>query len=149
KRDPIRKEERIQKRKSLSLHKKEEPVGSEESCSNEKPSDSHPTIVGKKEYIPQKIRRDLLKRADYQCEYVSNDGRRCTSKIHLEMDHIFPEAYGGKAQPLNLQVLCKSHNLRKAEHDMGEEFIRSKILSAPYHQTTFSLGRADGAAPSQ
>ncbi|MBF0441244.1 MAG: HNH endonuclease [Oligoflexales bacterium] len=43
----------------------------------------------------------------------------------MEMDHIFPEAYGGKAQPRNLQILCKSHNLRKAEHDMGEEVCHS------------------------
>ena len=55
-------------------------------------------------YIPRELRREILKRADYQCEYVSPDGR-------------------------NGQMLCPGHNLNKAKNDFGRTWIEEKIKS--------------------
>jgi len=47
-------------------------------------------------YVPKQLKRDLLKEARYQCQYISSDGLRCSSKTHLEVDHhIVPFCLGG------------------------------------------------------
>lgn len=51
-------------------------------------------------------------RAQYQCEYRSPKGVRCSQTAHLEIDHIRPYAMGGSSIDLfNLRALCKVHNL--------------------------------------
>ena len=63
----------------------------------------------------------------YQCEYRSLAGKRCTARTNLQIDHIVPFAKGGGHEADNFQVLCQGHNLRKAEKDFGEEFMREKL----------------------
>jgi len=50
-----------------------------------------------------------------QCEFVSKEGKRCQSKHFLEMDHIKPKALGGRNNPMNLRLLCRSHNQLSAK----------------------------------
>lgn len=64
-------------------------------------------------YIPRGLKLLLLERAAHQCQYQSPDGRRCTQKRYLDIDHIVPLAGGGQTKLDNLQVLCHAHNLLK------------------------------------
>lgn len=57
-------------------------------------------------FISEKMREEILKKYDYQCV-------KCHSKSKLEIDHIIPFSIGGKTDIENLQVLCKSCNLKK------------------------------------
>lgn len=71
-------------------------------------------------YIPRKIKDLVLKRSQYQCSYVSPDGRRCNCKTGLQIDHIRPYAKSGCNNEENLQALCRAHNLFKAQLDYGK-----------------------------
>ena len=79
-------------------------------------------------------RAAALQKAGYRCEFVGEGKRRCAARRGmLEIDHVRAKAHGGSSDLSNLQVLCKAHNLRKAELDMGEEFIRTKIAGFTAH----------------
>jgi hypothetical protein len=56
-------------------------------------------------------------RAGQQCEHVSSDGKRCTSRSHLDIDHILPASQGGTNDPSNLRVLCAAHNRNRGFWD--------------------------------
>jgi len=56
------------------------------------------------------LRQLIEARAQGQCEFVSKEGKRCSSKHFLEIDHIKPRALGGGDNPMNLRLLCRSHN---------------------------------------
>jgi 5-methylcytosine-specific restriction endonuclease McrA len=60
----------------------------------------------KKEPIPAEIRWAVWERDNFTC-------LRCGSRKHLAVDHIFPEANGGKMTIDNAQTLCKSCNSSK------------------------------------
>ena len=64
----------------------------------------------------------LFKEANYQCEYKSYDtGRRCECKTDLQIDHLYPYAWGGDHQIMNMRALCLSHNLFYAKQLFGNE----------------------------
>ena len=79
--------------------------------------------------------KKALEKAGYRWEFVSKEGLRCLSKTHLEIDHIVPRSCGGEGTISNVRVLCRGHNLRKAEHDMGELFIRNRIANVRKERT--------------
>ena len=149
KRDPCRKAERLEKRARKAAEKSGPGAPCDQSVDAgletgdslapiaSDPANDRRNVGGSLEspapevkdarYIPADIRAKVLKRAAYCCEFVSKDGVRCSSRSDLEVDHIVAKALGGKAELFNLQTLCRAHNLRKAEIDMGEIFIRNKI----------------------
>jgi hypothetical protein len=57
---------------------------------------------------------------------VSDDGRRCTARKHIQFDHIEPVARGGEATVSNTRLLCRTHNQLEAERVYGTEFMRHK-----------------------
>ena len=57
-------------------------------------------------YIPDQLRLAVLSRDNNRCRY-------CGSNAYLELDHIIPLSKGGATSYENLQVLCRSCNLRK------------------------------------
>lgn len=70
------------------------------------------------------IRKLIAKRAEYRCEYQDPySGRRCNSIHFLEIDHIKPRCQGGSDNLENLQLLCRSHNQRKAELQLGKAYM--------------------------
>ncbi len=80
----------------------------------------------KRPYISVTIERDLLRQANYQCTYVSPmNGRRCSQKKGLELEHKHPFAKGGTSDAGNLTVLCKAHNSLRAIEEYGARKMQS------------------------
>jgi 5-methylcytosine-specific restriction endonuclease McrA len=75
--------------------------------------------------IPLKTRREIFKRDQHQCSFVSTDGKRCSERLCLEVDHIKPFSLGGTHSLDNLRLLCKSHNLLQAEFTFSRNYIKS------------------------
>jgi 5-methylcytosine-specific restriction endonuclease McrA len=78
-------------------------------------------------YIPSEVRERVFKRASYQCQYRGIDGRRCSSRTGLEIDHQRPFALYRSHDERFLRVACGRHNRFEAERVYGTEFIRRKI----------------------
>jgi 5-methylcytosine-specific restriction endonuclease McrA len=67
--------------------------------------------------------RETFARDGLQCAYVSPDGRRCTARAFLEVDHVEPRARGGGDHADNLRVLCSAHNQLAAEQAYGRDHV--------------------------
>ena len=59
------------------------------------------------------MRREIAERDQYQCCFVSDDGRRCSSTAWLEYDHHLEWALNGPTWKENLQLLCRAHHRAK------------------------------------
>ena len=69
-------------------------------------------------YVSAPVRRLVFRRAQGRCEYHFN-GRRCSSRYALEVDHIVPVGKQGPSTLENLQLLCRTHNAHKNLGDYG------------------------------
>jgi 5-methylcytosine-specific restriction endonuclease McrA len=71
--------------------------------------------IGKyRPYISIKVKRQLLRKANFQCEYVHSQRGRCSSNYHLQVDHVRPLALHGDHDISNLRILCGAHNRNQA-----------------------------------
>jgi hypothetical protein len=77
-------------------------------------------------HIPAHVRREVWKRDQGQCTFVSDAGHRCESRTRLEFDHLRPVARGGEATIANLRLRCRPHNQFLAERVYGERFMNGK-----------------------
>ena len=69
--------------------------------------------------IPAAVKRQVWERDRGCCTYVDGgSGRRCGSRHLVQIDHIFPYALGGSAEPDNLRLLCAAHH-RHRHADQG------------------------------
>ena len=67
--------------------------------------------------IPAAVKRQVWERDQGRCSYVDRrSGRRCGSRYLLQVDHIFPYALGGSAEPDNLRLLCAAHHRHRHRH---------------------------------
>lgn len=69
-------------------------------------------------------KKRVLKRAGYQCEWVSPEGERCPEVKELSIDHIQPWSAGGWTIEDNAQVLCHFHNILKGGLEPTKAQIR-------------------------
>jgi len=58
--------------------------------------------------IPVGLRREVFARDGNRC-------KQCGAMSNLSIDHIYPEVWGGPTTLDNLQVLCRTCNLRKGD----------------------------------
>jgi hypothetical protein len=65
---------------------------------------------------------------------VDREGRRCSEKRFLTLEHVQPFALGGPPTLENLRLLCSNHNAHLARKVFGEEHIRKKIAEAAEKQ---------------
>jgi hypothetical protein len=72
-------------------------------------------------------RREVFARDGEQCTYVDAEGRRCSSRAFLELDHIESRALGGPDDAENLRVACRSHNQLHAEEVFGRKCVERGI----------------------
>jgi hypothetical protein len=103
-------------------------------------------------HMPVAVKREVTKRLGYQCSHIHKDGRRCSARAGLHLDHIIPIAKGGAyTDPSNLRWLCPAHNRLAAEIEFGRSFIQQKITAPrPRARPVPRLQRAgelEGAAP--
>jgi hypothetical protein len=68
------------------------------------------TTGSRRPHIRNQVRREVVGRDGWQCNYVSPEGRRCTARGFLQFDHKHRWADGGLDTPENLRVLCGPHN---------------------------------------
>jgi len=78
-------------------------------------------------YIASEVSERVHARAGYQCEFKSPDGRRCSSRTGLQIDHVRPFGIFLSSDEQFLRSLCRVHNGLTAEHVYGAAFIRRKI----------------------
>ena len=67
--------------------------------------------------IPAAVKREIWQRYEGRCGYIDpRTGRRCASRHLLQVDHVFPYAMGGGAEPDNLRLLCAAHHRHRHRH---------------------------------
>ena len=81
-------------------------------------------------YVPRSVVREVVARDGGQCTFVSPDGRRCTARSNLQLDHVIPFARRGSTTADNLRQLCAPHNQHEAERLFGAEHMRSRRADA-------------------
>ena len=69
----------------------------------------------KRPYISVSLKRKIFSQAQSCCQYQSPDGYRCGSQFQVQIDHVTPVVWGGKASFENLRLLCRTHNLLAAQ----------------------------------
>jgi 5-methylcytosine-specific restriction endonuclease McrA len=94
-----------------------------ETPSTETPTRETPGAAPTARHIPTATRRSVFERDGSRCTYVSPDSHRCEATAFLELDHIVPHALGGRAEPENLRVRCRSHNRLWAEQSFGRAHV--------------------------
>ncbi len=78
-------------------------------------------------YIPSEVCARVFERAGYQCEYRAVDGKRCTSRTGLQIEHERPFAIYRSHDERYLRAFCRRHNRVAAERIYGAEFMQRKI----------------------
>ena len=71
------------------------------------------------ELMGYEIREYLLEKWGRKCAYCSGEHTR------LEIDHIVPKSKGGTNRVSNLTIVCRTCNIKKANHSL-EEFLHKK-----------------------
>jgi 5-methylcytosine-specific restriction endonuclease McrA len=71
--------------------------------------------------IPAAVSREVWRRDDGSCAFVSADGRRCGSTYQVQLHHLLAYAKNGPATAANLSLRCSIHNRFHAEQDFGAE----------------------------
>ena len=83
--------------------------------------------LARSRYIPSEAIERVHARGEHQCEYKSEDGRRCRSRTGLQVEHERAFAIFRSHDEQFLALLCPPHNRLAAEHVYGVEFILQKI----------------------
>jgi hypothetical protein len=74
-------------------------------------------------YVPAAVKRAVWERDQRRCTWPMGDGKVCGSTHRLEFDHDLEVALGGKPVTGNIRLLCKGHNLMKAEQHLGRALM--------------------------
>ncbi len=56
-------------------------------------------------YVPSSVKRQVWKRDQGRCVFVSDSGHRCASREDLQFDHVEAVARGGRATISNVRLL--------------------------------------------
>ena len=111
-------------KKKLERRKKRENSSKTKSRLNEISKNDEPA---KSRYIASEVSERVHARANYQCEFHANDGRRCSSRTGLQIEHVRPFAIYHSNDERFLKLLCADHNGLAAERVYGPAFIQRKI----------------------
>src|SRR6188768_1833978 len=79
---------------------------------------------------PAAVARAVFLRDGRQCSYVSPEGRRCSARRCLELDHVNPRAVGGDNTIENLRLRCRAHNQRYARQCFGKACVDAAVQRA-------------------
>jgi hypothetical protein len=90
-----------------------------------KPRKRRPLAAGSR-HVPVEIMRLVWDRDDGQCTFTDEQGRRCSARRHLTIEHRQPYALGGPPTADNLCLLCSAHNAHSARKVFGDAHIEAK-----------------------
>jgi hypothetical protein len=102
----------------------------------ERPRPQSETPGANDRYVPAAVKRTVWKRDQGRCTWPMGDGKVCGSRHRLEFDHDLEVALGGKPTIGNVRLLCKSHNLMKAEQRFGRAFMANFRKEHPERDTS-------------
>lgn len=91
-----------------------------------RPRKAKPGLV-KVGYVPRATRREVFARDGSQCTYIGPEGKRCSARRFLHLDHIKPRGRRGTEESSNLRVRCKAHNALYAEQVYGADYVARRI----------------------
>src|SRR6202521_3122919 len=74
-------------------------------------------------YGPAAVKRAVWERDQARCTWPMGEGEICGARHQLEFDHDLEVTPGGKPTIGNIRLLCRSHNLMKAERHLGRAFM--------------------------
>ncbi len=111
-------------KKKLEQRRKREHSSKAKSRSNEISKNDEPA---KSRYVAPEVSERVHARGGYQCGYYAPDGRRCSSRTGLQIEHVRPFAIFRSHDERFLRLLCPEHNRLAAERVYGAAFIRRKI----------------------
>ena len=77
-------------------------------------------------HVPAAVVREVCRRDEGRCTFVSENGTRCESQELLELDHVTPVARGGQSIAANVRLRCHTHNQYEAERGFGAGFMERK-----------------------
>jgi hypothetical protein len=96
----------------------------------------------KTQTVPAARLRQAYERSGGHCEYVAEDGTRCTCRVFLEADHVVMRAFGGGHD--RIRILCRNHNQFAAEAALGVDVMdrarRSAALARQVQTALRGLG---------
>ena len=75
-------------------------------------------------YVPAASRDAAWEESRGCCTYVSPEGRRCTARRLLQVDHVKPFALGGRGEPENVRLYCAAHNALAALDTFGRAAVQ-------------------------
>jgi len=81
-------------------------------------------------HVPVEVQRAVRERDGDQCTFSDAEGRRCSAKRFLTIEHVDPFAKGGPTTVDNCCLLCRPHNAHRARQVFGDEHIQNKISEA-------------------
>ncbi|HYQ25959.1 MAG TPA: HNH endonuclease [Polyangiaceae bacterium] len=76
----------------------------------------------------------MFLRDGQQCSYVAPDGRRCSARRCLELDHVDPWAVGGESTIENFRLRCRAHNQRYARQYYGKSRVDAAVQHARWRR---------------
>jgi hypothetical protein len=91
-------------------------------------------------YVPAAVKRAVWERDQARCTWPMGDGALCGSTHRLEFDHDLEIALGGKPVTENMRLLCKGHNLMKAEQHLGKALMAKFRKDSPLRRDPSSSG---------
>ena len=98
-------------------------------------------------HVPVEIQRVVHERDGNQCTFTDAEGRRCSEKRFLTIEHIHPFAKRGPTTVENCCLLCQGHNAFRARQVFGEKHIQNKIAEARARHETNSVPEETPAPP--
>lgn len=61
-------------------------------------------------HIPSSVKREVWRRDQGRCAFVSPDGHRCDNEGFVEYHHVDAYWLGGDATAVNIELRCRAHN---------------------------------------
>src|SRR6187431_3153854 len=74
-------------------------------------------------HVPVEVARVVWERDGFRCAFVDAEGRRCSERRFLTLEHRIPFAFGGLPTPENLCLHCAPHNAYTAREAFGQALL--------------------------
>jgi 5-methylcytosine-specific restriction endonuclease McrA len=77
-------------------------------------------------HVPVEVARMVWERDAARCAFVDDEGRRCSERRFLTLEHRVPYSLGGPPTVENVCLLCSGHNGHTARQAFGAAYVDRK-----------------------